>query len=120
MRRPLILLLTLLALSAPQAGWSATPAPAEETNPADELLSSLTFKSGEIELPNGVAKLNVPENFRYIGPEDTRSATPPLGVAARSSARAVPRRLPTGAGRSEEARPTMASLFLRSCCDADQ
>lgn len=72
MRRPLILLSLLLALSAPHAVWSATPVPTEATNPADELLSSLTFKIGEIELPNGVAKLKVPENFRYIGPEDTK------------------------------------------------
>jgi uncharacterized membrane-anchored protein len=32
---------------------------------------SLKFRKGEIQLPNGVAKLRLPENFRYLGPEDT-------------------------------------------------
>lgn len=72
MRRPLILLLILLALTAPLAGAASTPPPAAEADPVDSLLDSLTPQTGVIELPNGIAKLNVSDNFRYIGPEDTK------------------------------------------------
>lgn len=39
---------------------------------APEFKGSLNFQKGEILLSNGVAKLRVPENFRYLGPEDTQ------------------------------------------------
>ena len=37
-----------------------------------EFEASLDFKQGTITLPNGVATLEGPEGFRYIGPEDAR------------------------------------------------
>jgi uncharacterized membrane-anchored protein len=37
-----------------------------------EFEASLDFKQGTIALPNGVATLEVPEGFRYLGPEDAR------------------------------------------------
>lgn len=40
--------------------------------PADDLLESLNFQMGTIDLPNGVAALDVPDTFRYIGPDDTK------------------------------------------------
>lgn len=39
---------------------------------ASEFLDSMTFQKGNVELPGGIATLNVPENFRYIGPDDSK------------------------------------------------
>jgi len=38
---------------------------------AKDLWDSLDRRTGEIKLPNGVATLNVPDSFYYLGPEDT-------------------------------------------------
>ena len=85
----LTLLLTLFAASPvfafpdeaatpdPQAA-GAESAPAEELTPEQEeylawvrgIWDSLERRQGEIALPNGVATLNVPESFYYLGPED--------------------------------------------------
>lgn len=42
--------------------------PAQMT--AEEFVNSLKFQSGNIELPNGIASLNLPASFRYLGPDD--------------------------------------------------
>lgn len=39
---------------------------------AGEILDSMTFRKGNVELPGGFATLNVPENLRYIGPDDSK------------------------------------------------
>lgn len=38
---------------------------------AEEFLASLHFESGKIDLPGGIASLNLPESFRYLSPSDT-------------------------------------------------
>jgi uncharacterized membrane-anchored protein len=38
---------------------------------AQTFVSSLNYQKGEIQLPGGVAKLKVPENFYYLSPADT-------------------------------------------------
>lgn len=52
----------------------------EQTAPADThavdkspegFLASLKFQTGKISLPNGVASLDLPANFRYLAPDDT-------------------------------------------------
>jgi uncharacterized membrane-anchored protein len=43
----------------------------EATLAAAEFESQLDFKRGKIVLPGGMATLNVPENFRYLSPEQT-------------------------------------------------
>jgi len=67
-----------------EAAAGQMPTAARETAPEEELTSeeqeylaraqgiweSLDRKQGEIVLPNGVATLNVPENFYYLDPED--------------------------------------------------
>lgn len=58
-----ILLLPALALAT---------APEAPQAPAEDLLESLKLQTGAIDLPNGVAALDVPDTFRYIGPEDTK------------------------------------------------
>lgn len=37
---------------------------------ADEFEASLKYQKGEVLLPNKVAKLTIPDNFRYLSPED--------------------------------------------------
>jgi uncharacterized membrane-anchored protein len=39
---------------------------------AAEFEASLDFKRGTLLLPNGIATLEVPEGFRYVGPDDAR------------------------------------------------
>jgi uncharacterized membrane-anchored protein len=46
----------------------AAPAPSEEEAAAAEYMSQLDFKRGRVELPGGVAALDVPEGFRYLPP----------------------------------------------------
>lgn len=42
----------------------------EPKQTAEEFLASLNFQKGSIKLPNGIATLNLSENFRYLSPED--------------------------------------------------
>ncbi len=44
--------------------------PAEKKLTEAEFLAMLHFQKGKIELPNSVASLNLPENFRYLAPAD--------------------------------------------------
>lgn len=60
------ILMTLLTVTAAFAEQGETALG------ADEFLSSLNPQMGSISLPNDVATLDVPEEFRYIGPEDTK------------------------------------------------
>jgi len=36
----------------------------------EEFMASLHFQKGKIDLPNGIASLNLPENFAYLNPKD--------------------------------------------------
>ncbi len=78
--RYIAILLSLIALSAGQhaaAQSSATeeaqltPEQQQYLAAAREFWNSLQRKQGEVELPNGVATLNVPETFYYLGPADS-------------------------------------------------
>lgn len=75
----------LLAAQSVQAENAAEAVPAEAAEQQVELsaeekeyivwaqkfVSSLNYQKGEIQLPGGVAKLKVPENFYYLSPADT-------------------------------------------------
>jgi uncharacterized membrane-anchored protein len=51
---------------------AATEAAATENAISDEeFVASLHFKSGKIDLPNGIATLNLPESFSYLDPADS-------------------------------------------------
>jgi uncharacterized membrane-anchored protein len=56
--------------------WAQAPTAEDEPIPraaaVAEFEASLDFKQGRITLPNGVATVDVPDNFRYLGPEDAR------------------------------------------------
>ncbi len=69
-RRCLILVLLSIMLLNTPAG--ATDPPEEPYASAEAFLGSLHFQKGTVDLPNGIAALEVPDNFRYIGPEDSR------------------------------------------------
>lgn len=62
----LSILLFILDLSA------MAPALAQEQPQitAEQFLASLKFQGGKITLPDGIAVLDLPENFQYLGPED--------------------------------------------------
>jgi uncharacterized membrane-anchored protein len=47
----------------------AEPQPSEEEAAIAEFESQLDFRRGRVELPGGVAALDVPETFRYLSPE---------------------------------------------------
>lgn len=56
------------------AGLPATTAAATDAAPklsAEQLLASLTFRDGKIQLPGQIATLDLPSNFRYLDPADT-------------------------------------------------
>jgi uncharacterized membrane-anchored protein len=53
----------------PAGVWAETPA-ADES--AEQFMDSMTLQKGKINLPNGIAALDVPKSFRYLGPEDSR------------------------------------------------
>lgn len=57
----------------PKPGKSAPkktePQPSEEEAAAAEFESQLDFRQGRVELPGGVAALDVPETFRYLPPD---------------------------------------------------
>jgi len=58
--------------SANTSGIEETTSSAAATdNGADALLASFKFQSGKISLPNGIATLDLPANFRYLSPEDS-------------------------------------------------
>ena len=56
--------------TAPDANANETAAPAADDGAA-ALLASFKFETGKITLPNGVATLDLPANFRYLSPTDT-------------------------------------------------
>ncbi len=61
------MVIMLFGASALAAEPSEAPA-----NSAEAFLAGLHFQKGSVDLPDGIAALEVPENFRYIGPEDSR------------------------------------------------
>jgi uncharacterized membrane-anchored protein len=68
--------IAMLCLSACGAAAAEEPAAAGDAEQAAaaavQFEASLRFQQGEVTLPNGVAVLQVPAGFRYIGAEDAR------------------------------------------------
>ncbi|RYY03733.1 MAG: DUF2167 domain-containing protein [Gammaproteobacteria bacterium] len=51
---------------------SAAPTAADSSqNNAEKFLASLKFQTGKIKLPNDIATLDLPANFRYLSPDDS-------------------------------------------------
>ena len=66
---PVFIIMGFLLLCTPAL---AVEAPEQVYQSAEEFLNSLKFQEGSIDLPGGIATLDVPEDFRYIGPEDAK------------------------------------------------
>lgn len=65
--------IVLLVVSA-TLGFPQVPPPTEEEGiSVDEFVAGLTFQNGTIELADGVATLDVPDTFTYLGAEDAQS-----------------------------------------------
>ena len=71
MSRHHILMVTMGLLLLCPTAWGATESQ-QGYESAEAFLNSLTFQKGKVDLPNGVAALDIPESFRYIGPEDSK------------------------------------------------
>lgn len=52
---------------------AASPAPEARLAELKKLADGLNYKQGEITLSGGLAKIKLPENFRYLDPKDTRT-----------------------------------------------
>jgi uncharacterized membrane-anchored protein len=65
-----VVIILVPLLLAPSV-WGAQPSE-QRYESAEAFLEGFDFKSGSVDLPNGVARLDVPDTFRYIGPEDSR------------------------------------------------
>jgi len=57
--------------SASQAEQPAPEAANTAQNSAEKFLASLKFQTGKINLPNDIATVDLPTNFRYLSPEDS-------------------------------------------------
>lgn len=51
---------------------AAEPDGAEPQMTAEEFMASLKFQSGKIDLPNGIATLDLPQAFHYLNPDDSK------------------------------------------------
>jgi uncharacterized membrane-anchored protein len=51
------------------SSWSLAEEPAEGMT-EEQFLASLQFQQGNITLPNKIASINLPDNFRYLAPAD--------------------------------------------------
>ena len=61
--------LLLLVLGGVSPAFAQDAAPASMT--AEQFESALSFQKGKINLPGGIATLDLPDNFRYLDPADT-------------------------------------------------
>jgi uncharacterized membrane-anchored protein len=68
--------IAMLCLGACGPALAEEPASADEAQQreagARQFEASLRFQQGEITLPGGIAALQVPAGFRYVGPDDAR------------------------------------------------
>ncbi len=51
--------------------WADAPGGGQPKMTAEQFLASLNFQSGKIDLPGGIAALDLPPSFRYLNPADT-------------------------------------------------
>lgn len=65
------LAVALFLLASGALGSASAADPAAPKMSYEQLESSLKFQEGKITLPNNIATLNLPANFRYLSPADT-------------------------------------------------
>lgn len=62
-------MIVALLLCMPAWAWAEAQT-ADES--AEQFMDGMTLQKGKINLPDGIATLDVPESFRYLGPEDSK------------------------------------------------
>lgn len=70
---PLALIATFLLLPLLRAADAPAPDPSARLAEARKLIDGLKLRSGEIVLPGGIAKANLPATLRYLDPADTET-----------------------------------------------
>lgn len=60
----------VLLIGGMPPAWADQPGSQPKTT-AEQFLASLKFQSGKIELPGGIATLDLPPTFRYLNPDDS-------------------------------------------------
>jgi uncharacterized membrane-anchored protein len=82
----------VIAMLLTTEAWAAPDPTAADASRASvqKFLEQIEYKTGEIEIGDKLAKLNVPESFRYVGPKDAEKilrlwgnppgGNPPLGM----------------------------------------
>ena len=68
----ILFVLLLVGLMTPCLAQEEPSGQEEESITADEFVAQLPFEKGTIELGDGLATLEVPDNFRYLNPEASR------------------------------------------------
>jgi uncharacterized membrane-anchored protein len=61
-----------LLLGFSQTVFCAPPETSDGGMTAEQFEASLKYQMGAVTLPNGVAKLEIPGSFRYLGPDDAK------------------------------------------------
>ncbi|RYY64545.1 MAG: DUF2167 domain-containing protein [Chitinophagaceae bacterium] len=69
---PVLLFFGLCAAAGEPGDTSQTNKLAEELVKLQKIEQGLRYQTGKISLPNGVATVNVPKGFRFLGPEDSK------------------------------------------------
>ncbi|HKB60472.1 MAG TPA: DUF2167 domain-containing protein [Gallionellaceae bacterium] len=69
MLKKLLYSFVLIFLSGFALSTWADPQPGKQMT-AEQFVASLKFQNGKIDLPGGMASLDMPPNFRYLGPDD--------------------------------------------------
>jgi hypothetical protein len=82
LRNAFLLLASILTLSTAQAQDYPT-----NRAQALELIQSLKFQKGDIQLDDGLAKLTIPDGFKYLGREDAAKVLVNLWQTFRRHAR---------------------------------
>jgi uncharacterized membrane-anchored protein len=71
LKKLLYLLAIAMATIAPVWADDAGNAASGKGMTKEQFLASLHFQNGKIDLPGGIATLDMPSNFRYLGPDDS-------------------------------------------------
>lgn len=69
----LLIFLLLFGVTTAHAQDAPEPGASEDSMTVEEFIAGLDFQSGGIDVADGVATLEVPETFRYLGADDAQS-----------------------------------------------
>jgi uncharacterized membrane-anchored protein len=93
---PIVLLLAALPGSV-RADATPPPSPADRLAAAQKLAAGLHYQQGEITLKNGLAKIKLPDGFRYLDGKDAETVLSKIWSNPDSGANTLGMLVPTGA-----------------------